>query len=180
MKTETILFDLPLAHRDDPMTSYVAADKIIESGELSMQEQEVYEAGLKYQRRSFSSSLLKSKQSITKMDRPNIQPVVAAKLLSLLEQADEPLTAAVIAQKLNLAGERETQRRHVRAIVEYLRQHDSMIIATLSAGYWLTKDGAMYKEYLEGRQIDVKRILGETGRQKKTVFFKGQGILFTG
>lgn len=119
-------------------------------------------------------------QSITKMDRPHIQPVVAAKLLSLLEQADEPLTAAVIAQKLNLAGERETQRRHVRAIVEYLRQHDSMIIATLSAGYWLTKDGAMYKEYLEGRQIDVKRILGETGRQKKTVFFKGQGILFTG
>jgi len=112
------------------------------------------------------------------MDKLHIQPVIAAKVLCLLEEAKEPLVAAVIAQKFHLPGKRETQRRHVRAIIEYLRQHGSMVIATLSAGYWLTKDEALYKEYLEGRQIDAKRILGETGRQKKTVFYKGQGILF--
>lgn len=41
MKT---LFDIPLAHRADPITSYEAADDVIESGELAKQEQEVYAA----------------------------------------------------------------------------------------------------------------------------------------
>jgi len=40
MKT---LFEPPLAHRDDPQTSYAAADKLIKSGKLRQQEQEVYD-----------------------------------------------------------------------------------------------------------------------------------------
>lgn len=35
---------LPLAHRDDPITSYEAADKMIESGKLSRRQEEVYQA----------------------------------------------------------------------------------------------------------------------------------------
>jgi len=41
MKT---LFEQPLSHTDDPITSYKAADRMVKSGALSKQEQEVYEA----------------------------------------------------------------------------------------------------------------------------------------
>jgi hypothetical protein len=43
------LFDpRPLAHRADPQTSYDAADKVIQSGQLNKQEQEVLEAIREY------------------------------------------------------------------------------------------------------------------------------------
>ncbi len=32
----------PLAHKNDPITSYEAADKMIKSGKLSKQEEEIY------------------------------------------------------------------------------------------------------------------------------------------
>lgn len=37
------LFDRPLSRTKDPVTSYEAADKMIESGALNRQEQEVWE-----------------------------------------------------------------------------------------------------------------------------------------
>lgn len=37
------LFDQPLAHTNDAITSYKAADKMIESGKLNEQEAEVYD-----------------------------------------------------------------------------------------------------------------------------------------
>ncbi|KKN71378.1 hypothetical protein LCGC14_0421000 [marine sediment metagenome] len=41
--TETkTLFDRPLSHTGDPETSYIAADRMIKSGALSLQEQGVY------------------------------------------------------------------------------------------------------------------------------------------
>ncbi len=35
---------LPLAHRNDPVTSYIAADKLVKSGRLSRQERRVFRA----------------------------------------------------------------------------------------------------------------------------------------
>jgi len=38
---------------------------------------------------------------------------------------------------------------------------------------------SLWRDYLEGRQIDAKRILGETGKRKKMLSdAKGQGMLF--
>jgi len=108
-------------------------------------------------------------------------PVLAVKCLQLFEGAAGVrfMTAAEIAEILCLPGNRETQRRAVRTLVEYLRERGSMIIANLTDGYLLTYDTQIYKEYLDGRQIDAKRLLGETGRQKKSIIDgKGQGFLF--
>jgi len=112
------------------------------------------------------------------MDKTNITTSEAADCLRILQSAAGWLTAVELARKLNLAGNRETCRRHVRAIIEHLRDNGSMIIATLQDGYFLTEDGELWKDYLDHRQIDAKRILGETHKRKKLVDSKGQGLLF--
>lgn len=45
MKT---LFEKPLAHTNDPITSFDAADKIVKSGALSRQEKQVHKAIVKF------------------------------------------------------------------------------------------------------------------------------------
>lgn len=113
------------------------------------------------------------------MTKPNITALEAARCLSLLEEAAEPFVAAALARKLHLPGSRESQRRHVRAIVEHLRDNGLQIVATLQNGYWLTEDSALWRDYLEGRQIDAKRILGETHKRKRMLAdAQGQGLLF--
>jgi len=112
------------------------------------------------------------------MTKPNITTSETAECLRILELATGWLTATELARKLNLAGSRESQRRHVRAIVEHLRGDGEMIIATLQNGYFLTGDERLWKDYLEGLQIGAKRILGETHRRKKLVDSQGQGLLF--
>ena len=112
------------------------------------------------------------------MSKPNVTADEAAKCLRVLQGAASPIVAAELARKLGLGGSRESRRRHVRAIVEHLRDKGSMVIATLQQGYWLTKDEQLWKDYLEGRQIDAKRILGETHKRKKLVDATGQGLLF--
>ena len=87
--------------------------------------------------------------------------------------------AAELAARLFLSGNRETQRRHIRAIIKLLRHNGSQIIATLWGGYLLTDDLQMWRDYLEGRQINAKRILGETYRRKRMLAgARGQGMLF--
>ena len=87
--------------------------------------------------------------------------------------------AAKLAARLFLPGNRETQRRHIRAIVKLLRDNGSRIIATLWGGYFLTDDPQLWRDYLEGRQIDAKRILGETHRRKRMLAdAQGQRMLF--
>lgn len=89
------------------------------------------------------------------------------------------MTAAEIAARLYLPGCRETQRRHVRAIIEQLRKVGAKIVANLSEGYWLTEDITLWRDYLEGRQIDAKIILAETHKRKRMLAdAAGQGILF--
>jgi len=102
-----------------------------------------------------------------------------AECLRILRQATEPIFAADIAARLGLGGNRETQRRHVRAFIKHLRDNGSRIIATLHGGYWLTDDAQLWADYLEGRQIDAKKILGETHRRKRVAYdSRGQGSLF--
>jgi biotin operon repressor len=104
---------------------------------------------------------------------------LAARCLAALQQADGPATAAGLARRLALAGCRETQRRHVRAIVQELREQGHRIVAANPEGYWLTEDITIWKAYLEGRQIDAKQIIGEAARRKKmTADATGQGLLF--
>jgi len=90
----------------------------------------------------------------------------AAECLSLLEGASGAMTAASIAERLGLSGCRETQRRHVRAIIEHLRDGACKIVAAAD-GYWLTEDEKAWRDYQSSRQIDAKRILGVTGKRKK-------------
>jgi len=109
---------------------------------------------------------------------PIVTSPEAARCLTILENADKPIVAADLAEQLRLDGCRETKRRHVRAIVKHLRDNDSMIVAVGAAGYYLTEDVKVWQDYLDGRQIDAKRILGETGKRKKEVAGKNQGLLF--
>jgi biotin operon repressor len=103
----------------------------------------------------------------------------AAKCLSILKSIREPIVAADLAVRLGLEGERETQRRHVRAIVKHLRESGAKIVASLQGGYWLTEDDDTWKDYLAGRAIDGKRIIAEASRKKRQICDKdGQGILF--
>ena len=113
------------------------------------------------------------------MNEPNVTTLDASKCLRILQASHEPLVAAELAARLQLSGNRETQRRHVRAIVKHLRDNGSRIVATLAGGYWLTNDDEIWRDYLEGRAIDAKRIIGEASRKKKMLSdAKGQGMLF--
>lgn len=113
------------------------------------------------------------------MSKSNITTFEAANCLSFLQQAKGPIFAAELAQGLGLAGNRESQRRRVRAIVEHLRDDGHWIIATLQQGYYLTDDFTLWCDYLAGKQIDAKRILGRTHREKRiAVNAQGQGVLF--
>jgi len=112
------------------------------------------------------------------MDKPNVTTYEQAMCLSILKSAAEPIVAAWLAARLHLSGCRETQRRHVRAIIKQLRDSGSMIVATLAGGYWLTEDRRLWADYLDGRQIDAKRVLGVAGKRKKTLRARRQGFLF--
>ena len=96
--------------------------------------------------------------------------------LSILKS--QPMTAAQIAARLRLSGCRETQRRSVRAMVEVLRDKGCRIVATNRDGYFLTTDEKVWRDYLEGRQIDAKTVLGRTHGQIRQMRFKAQGLLF--
>jgi len=113
------------------------------------------------------------------MTSPNITTEQASKCFWILESAEEPIVAVDIARKLNLPGNRETQRRHVRAIIEHLRKGGAWIVGFNPDGYFLTKDPQLWRDYLVGRQIDAKQVLGITHKQKKMLTDpKGQGLLF--
>jgi len=100
--------------------------------------------------------------------------------LHLLTSATVPIVAADLAEKIGLAGSRETQRRKVRAIICYLRENGSMIVADTNRGYFLTKDKKVYQDYLDGKQVAAKCVLGRTGKRKKILRdSQGQGLLFT-
>jgi hypothetical protein len=91
-----------------------------------------------------------------------------------------PILAIDIADKLGLAGTRETKRRRIRAIVQHLRNEcGEMIVADTMGGYFLTDDDLIWQGYLNGRQIIAKKVLGITHRQLKMVTDnRGQGLLF--
>lgn len=114
------------------------------------------------------------------MTKPNVTTEQAAQCLRLLEATRKPIVAADLAFMLRLPGKKETQRRHVRAIIKQLRDNGSMIVATLQGGYLLTTDESVYRDYLEGRQIDAKKVLGKMYKQKKEILkdASGQELLF--
>lgn len=101
--------------------------------------------------------------------------------LAILADSGEPIVAADIARRLHLAGSRETQRRRVRAIIKHLRDETgAKIVATLGGGYMITDDEKIWREYLDGKLIDAKRIIGRAAQKKRKVIAdkKGQGFLF--
>jgi len=102
-----------------------------------------------------------------------------ARLLRIFEQAEGPMTAVQIAGRLGLDGSIETQRRAVRAMVKELRDHGHWVIATLTDGYALTKNAAIWKDYSEGRAVDARRIFWELSDRKKQMQDHGQGLLFS-
>ena len=113
------------------------------------------------------------------MSRPNATSEEVAGCMRVLESAKGPLVAADIAVRLGLSGKRETQRRRVRELIKMLRDNGVQITATLNDGYMLTDDINTNKEYLGGRQMSAKRVLGDTNKKMKTLFNnQGQGLLF--
>ena len=115
-----------------------------------------------------------------KMSKPNITTEQAAQCLRLLKAAAEPIVAADLAARLGLSGSRESQRRHVRAIIEYLRKESGCWIVGLNPeGYFLTKDRQLWRDYNEGRSITAKRIFAEVHKRKRMIQDRtGQGFLF--
>jgi hypothetical protein len=91
-----------------------------------------------------------------------------------------PIKAIGIADRLGLAGNRETKRRHVRAIVQHLRNEcGEMIVADGWGGYFLTDDEKIWQLYLKDRSSDAKKVLGQAYKKLKMVSdLKGQGLLF--
>ena len=119
------------------------------------------------------------------MGKPDVTADEARECLLLLvcrhDDGLGPMTAAQIAERLRFGGCRETMRRRVRTIVQGLRDKGSMIVATRQGGYMLTGDVGIWKDYLDGRQIDAKRVLAVTNRKKKmAIDSRGQGLLFGG
>lgn len=115
------------------------------------------------------------------MNSPIITTEEAANCLAILKSATKPIVAADLAARLRLSGSRETQRRHVRAIIEHLRKNGSWIVGLNPEGYYLTKESQrqIWNDYLAGRQIDAKRILAVTHKSKKMLQDRtGQGFLF--
>lgn len=113
------------------------------------------------------------------MARPNVTTEEIVQCLRVLQAADKPLLAIDIANRLGLDGSRETKRRHVRGLVKTLRDDGHMIVASVPGGYFLTADEELWEQYLEGKKIDAKKVLGEMHRKKKMlVNEKGQGMLF--
>jgi len=113
------------------------------------------------------------------MEHNKVSSDLAAKCLSLLKQ-EAPIRAIELARKLNLTGNRESLRRHIRAIVQHLRNDcGTMIVADLKDGYFITDDEKVWQAYLNSRQIDAKKILGITHKQLKMIMdSRGQGLLF--
>jgi hypothetical protein len=111
----------------------------------------------------------------------NVTIDLMARCLVVLQNAEGPATAAEIAGKLNLGGNRESNRRKVRAIIARLREHGHWIVATNQDGCWLTMDQSLWTDYCEHKMIDGKRLIGEASRRKQTVTrdASGQGLLFT-
>ena len=111
-------------------------------------------------------------------DRP-VTVDQAAECLLLLQRTIGPRTAASIAEQLGLSGSRETQRRHVRKIVEHLRDGDCKVVGDPS-GYWLTDDQKAWRDYLDSRQIGATAVLGCTHQRRRESLraSSGQKTLF--
>ncbi len=114
------------------------------------------------------------------MDKTNITTDEAAACLRLLRGADGPMTAIEIATQLRLGGTRETQRRHVRLIVDHLRNTGAWVVANLQDGYFLTNDAVQWAKYNDERQIGMKQTFGVTHKRKKAALAdrRDQGFLF--
>ncbi|MCE5184562.1 MAG: hypothetical protein LLF76_00355 [Planctomycetaceae bacterium] len=110
----------------------------------------------------------------------NITTEEASRCAKLLRDARGPLTAADLAARLHLGGERESRRRRVREIVTGLRHEYGMrIVGFNPGGYWLVKTEAEWLEYCRDRENYAKRIIGEAAQRIRIVTDnKGQGLLF--
>ena len=113
------------------------------------------------------------------MEHNKFSSDLAAKCLALIREQG-PVRAITLADKLGIIGDRETKRRHIRAIVQYLRNDCGiMLVADLMHGYFVTDDKKVWQDYLDGRQIGAKKILGVTHKQlRMAIDSSGQGILF--
>lgn len=113
------------------------------------------------------------------MSEPHITTEETAQCLRVLQEAKGPIVAAGLARRLRLSGCRETQRRHVRAIIEHLRKENgSWIVGLNPGGYFLTKDQQLWSDYLAGRQIKAKRVFAEVHKRKRELADGKQNLLF--
>jgi biotin operon repressor len=100
------------------------------------------------------------------------------KTLDILKNAAGFMLSIELANKLGIGGSHELKKRTVRVIIKDLRDSGHWIVASVSYGYFLTKDLNLWREYNEGRQIDAKRIIGESAKRKNLVDSRGQVMLF--
>ena len=103
----------------------------------------------------------------------NITTSELVRCRDLLYEAAGPMTAIEIAEELGLGGCRETKRRHVRAIIEVLRDKGHKIIGDSRVGYWFARTQTEWVMYLDSRQIGAKQVLGKTHKAKKLAYPDG-------
>ena len=113
------------------------------------------------------------------MDEPKATTEECTIVMHMLCTTDAPLTAAQIADKIGLAGCRETQRRRVRAIIKQLRDEGEWIVANNYDGYWLTEDRFIWHLYNKDRALSAKYLLGEVSHRQKAAADRKQRMLFS-
>ena len=109
---------------------------------------------------------------------PIVNSEMAAACYGLLRASASPMTAAKIAESLGMGGCRETQRRHVRAIIKRLREAGCRVVADNKDGYQLTADDGLYARYLELQKRRATRRIGEAHGRQMACYAGGQGALF--
>ena len=107
-------------------------------------------------------------------------PALERQALNALENAARPVTAAALANLLELTGSRETQRRKVRAIVRALRKAGHRVCANLSTGYWLARSGQEWSDYQAAVKAKACFAFVEISRNKSAATDRAnnQGSLF--
>ena len=114
--------------------------------------------------------------------QPGQRTVLSNRLLANLQDANKPITAIDLAERLELEGSRETQRRHVRILVRFLRHVGHKVCADSQAGYWLARYDGEWTKYLEAVRTRARFEFVSISKMSRAAsdLATGQGKLFGG
>ena len=94
-----------------------------------------------------------------------------------------PMTAIMLAARAGIVANRESRRRIVRDVVARLREQGHRICAEIPGGrtgYWLAREDAEWREYLEATRTGAKFrfVVARRAARAAEERIVGQGVLF--